>query len=156
MKKLLFLITLMIPLLGCKKDNNEFVQCDAAYSMNIVVKNETNKVVLMTNKYPESSIGWEDQTIPAGETNDHVSFMIGLGPCENDRLSVDMMHEDEIVFGTNIGTSVFRISVGGEDVTDDIWLRKYWTYTPGYFDETYTLTITDELLASLPHLSNEE
>jgi hypothetical protein len=46
----------------------------------------------------------------------------------------------------------FSMTVDGEEVTDDIWLNKHWTFAPdldNYYRATYTLTVTDELLAEL-------
>lgn len=160
MKKYLFLAALVALLFGCKKgedgiDPNITVHSDCIHIMTVIVRNETDKVVTLTNRYSDQGSGWSNATIAPGTTYDEVSYTVTLGSCENKRLLPDLFAPENFVFGMR-NTPVFRMSIDGKDVSDDIWLRKYWSFTPGYFDWEYTLTVTDRLLAILPLPDDDE
>lgn len=45
---------------------------------------------------------------------------------------------------------LYSITVDDKKVSDEIWLRKNWSYESNNYLRTYTLTVTNELLDALP------
>ncbi|MDR2890639.1 MAG: hypothetical protein LBV18_03420 [Alistipes sp.] len=137
MNKFVCLLTLPALFIGCS-DTKPNVECDAGYTMEFYVENGTNKEVVVSNNTLHDAIS------PGGRFMVDDSF--SLGPCDNNVLMTDRFPDDYRIGAAKYN---FSMTIDGEDISDEIWLRKHWSFTPGYYSWTYTLVVTDELLAEL-------
>ncbi len=151
MKRYVFFITLLIVLSGCNKENGDETQSEKTYvyTEEFVLDNRTDKQIEVINNYPES-MSWDNTTIVADESERFLQYAVWLGACFFEELLQDVYPDEDMrLLVTNGGTQAFSITVDSEKVSDDVWLRKHWEFTPGYTTWTYTLTVTDELLEQL-------
>ena len=137
------------------------------YPRKFAVKNDTDKTITVTGD-PES--GWlvyNTVTIAPGErrlvAEDYISGGMMYGEANYGYGSYDGSGDDSydlddyymkddlkpdfcIPYGEDSGLDM---TVGETAAPVAIWQRKYWDFLPDYEQVIYTLTVTDELLASL-------
>jgi hypothetical protein len=150
MKKFVLIIALLALCLSCdKKDDRWGVECDAVYPAEFVIENKTDKEILVSNNHPNQ--GGAVSVVP-GETEIMATGLYFTNQCENTELLKDLFDDDnDLVYEVPLDDLgfPFTMTISGKPAPDGIWIRKYWTFTPGYYSWTYTLVVTDELLASL-------
>ena len=143
MKNVALLMTLIALCSGC--DAEIFTE-DAAITYKFIVQNKTNETISV------SAVSENDQsgkvvTIASGDSENICTFGT-IGTVSNKRPLEELSKDDHY-----IGQSVrhtFSMAIGDEMVSDDIWLHKYWAFKSTLNTKTYTLIVTDGLLASLP------
>ncbi len=145
--KRLIVLSMLTSLLGCN-DKEEIVECDAIYDTVFIVDNETDKEITVSNDYPYTIYGDRDVALLFGES-EVIYGRSGLGPCDNETLLEDKLQDDFLIPFGGMPEYSFTMTIDGEEVSSEIWLRKYWSFTPDYYSWTYTLTVTDELLSEL-------
>ena len=143
MKKALFFIAVAMLAAGC--DAETFTD-DAAITYEFIVHNKTNETISV------SAVSENDQsekvvTIASGDSENICTFGT-IGTVSNKRPLEDLSKDDHYI-GQAVRHS-FAMAIGEETVSDEIWLHKYWAFKSTLDTKTYTLTVTDELLASLP------
>ena len=147
---------------SCNKDEVELLrECDASYVWEFEVKNETDKAVVITDEYPYGPYP-HNVTLASGKS-EIITSHFTIGPCDAKIVMEELYKYDFHIgvggiagVGDNIFGYPFTMTIDGVKIYDDIWLRKHWSFMPELYRSTYTLIITDELLASLPSLAAEE
>ncbi|MDR2890484.1 MAG: hypothetical protein LBV18_02625 [Alistipes sp.] len=144
MKKLIIFM-LFIFTVGC--DDKRSVLCEAGYTTEFIVINETTREIALFCDLPE-----EDIAIMSSETGT-IYESLETGACDSKNLMLDLFEEGQVIRVSPenylLDSHPYSMTINGEAVPDAIWLRKHWSFTPGYYSWTYTLTVTDELLAEL-------
>ena len=138
-KTLIFLLAAtFLVLTGCRGE-----ECEAGYIRAFDVKNATSRTIVITT--PGKALA-----LAPGET-ETVNEDWSLGLCNDTTPMTDMYAPDELIpFGT--ADTPFGVAFdSGEKIPDQLMQRRHWTFeTNGYYHCTYTLTVTDALIASLP------
>jgi hypothetical protein len=127
-------------------------------NLDIVLDNKTDKTITVSyhgpyetrNSYVLSGASTEiyDGLPPRDR---EIGLLLGDILPDGSKSIRDELTYDYIESPYNPSSSVLMtIAVDGKGVSDEIWLRKYWSVAANKMDLTYTLTVTDELLASLP------
>jgi len=129
--------------------------CETNIASTYTVKNATDMEIVVTghhgNMYGDSDA---PVTIAPG-ASEIVSTYTWITSCGQPEVMPDMMTGDMIApFGATEGGMAFygekfKMTIGGEAVSADIWYYKHWTYAGGRLSQTYTLTVTDTLLTEL-------
>lgn len=157
MKRYVLLLILLPLLYGCDNEDMELF-VDYGYEWKFVVANETgDKEIIVTQDYPygpfphifalapkRSDVIWAEYLLGSEATGVMPDFF------EDGSLRLvvggfDYVRGDYEVYP-------FTMTVDGKKISSDIWLRKHWSFSSELYVATYTLTVTDELLASLSAL----
>ena len=150
MKKLILLVLLSASFAGCEVEP----EGDLAASWMIVVENKTDKDILVSGGHLYTPV--QDGVVIAPMESEYIAHLSILGASDSKDPLIDIFEEHHIdnmnegpddLFGP---FDPFTMTIAGEPVSEDIWLRKYWVFTSNDpLIAYYTLTVTDELLASL-------
>ena len=165
MKKVLLLFTLFVLSWNCSKKEGipEGIECDAGYEWFFVIKNGTgDKEIEISTDY-QWGTGYPKQITLAPNDNAAISEVDILGPCGAKEPMEELMLGDNfyvhpidlILSGPD---QFFTMTVDGVEVSHEIWNIKYWPFEADpsdFYKAYYTLTVTDELLDSLPPPDNE-
>lgn len=144
MKNTLLLAVLLVFFIGCDKDRGSS-DCDAIYTTEFRVENRSDREIVISSETQNAS---NDETISPGRVL-LVDSRYKMGPCDGDTLMEDIFTDDyRICVGGTIDYP-FTMTIDGEEVSSDIWLRKYWSFRPEQRLCTYTLFVTDRLLSEL-------
>jgi hypothetical protein len=162
MKKILLLTALFALCFGCKpaKDNEEVdVLGDTYLIAKFVVKNETERAIIVTDAAPEDMFKVTSPVnVAAGEEKTVREAWYPTNQIRTEPLP-DMFEDGNTLIydAPDHGFDVevpLSMTIDGEPVSVDIWKRKHWNFTSevqsGFYHWIYTLTVTDALLASLP------
>ena len=164
MKKIGFLAILFVLCAGCKKEESKYIKlCDADYVWFFMVKNETgDKEIFISTEYPYGT-GYPKQFTLAPGDSGTLSVFATLGSCDAQKPMKELNFGDDfyvvplssIIYGPD---QFFTMTVDGVEVSHEIWNIRYWPFEADMSDfhkAYYTLTVTDELLDSLPPPDNE-
>lgn len=157
MKKYILLSLFLFQFTSCNNDSEKgtIVLEDYGYEWEFVVVNETESTRIdITQDYPygpfphifalapgENDLVWEKYSLggkadkPMQDEYENEAWRLSVGgfwPVDS---------EDE--------SYPFTMTIDGKEVSSEIWLRKYWSFESTFYTATYTLTVTDELLAEL-------
>ncbi len=166
------LSAIVITLSGCSAHN----ECYNDYEDKFIVKNETDKTIVVKGDligfgyygygyYGGYGDGYEDAVTIAPGKSEVICSNEFPDLCDNLALRRDGMN-DNCVIPFGIPESVydegyafyekFKMNVDEEPVSEAIWQRRYWSFEGDYTDISYTLTVTDELLAKLTPVQPEQ
>lgn len=126
----------------------------AAYNWNLVVKNSTDREIVIEN-HATGSYGAATVTIAPGERGS-VGGLLYLGNIDSNTPIPDIVETDDTLpFGAATamllpeGDYWLEMTVGGKVVSGKVWTRKHWSFDSDNFSCTYSLAVTDEFLAGL-------
>lgn len=153
MKKISLFVVLSILFLSCDNEHNgkDLRFCDTDYVWESSVKNEANKEIAVSvdNKYATGQL----YTIAPGQTAIIMKSKLTLSTC--DPLAIDF-YRDILNADRLEGLSM---TVGSMKIADEIWLLDHWAFATDpstrNTQASYTLTVTNELLNSLPSVKAE-
>lgn len=152
MKKILLFAAFVtvVTLTGCNKGN------DTPYLWVIEVTNETDKEIVITNKIGET-IHLQTTVIAPGASGTTLG-VLSYGPNRRSGSQPDNLVADDILpFGnaTTVqlpdGEYWLSMTIGGMDISGEVWKRKHWSFKSTMHDRWYSLTITDAFIESLMH-----
>ncbi len=156
MKKFFLLIALVALSISCDdKEPKETVLVDYGYDWKFYVKNETDKKIVLTEEYPWGPFGGPF-TLANGDSQ-MIAWNSRLGG-ESKSKREDLYEDGDYRFGVGgvIGVGdtyyinyAYTMTADDKKVSDDIWLRKYWSFESDFYVCTYALIVTDELLEQL-------
>ena len=148
--KLIFgvLAVALASLAGCGDRNDDSVSYTNVY----VVENQTDKDVFLQRLNFGGYYGLQEATVAPGE-----SKIVGtnqFGSSDSQEPAKDYLRPDDYVFHVfflpGVDYEFPTITVGDEVISsDEVWKRKYWSFTGAIRECKYTLTITDALLAEV-------
>ncbi len=122
--------------------NPETITSDASVEYEFRVINRSERVVVISSDDPDV----ESVTLAKGDRKVICQFL-SLGTVSNKKPMRDPMKENHYI-GEYLRYP-FTMTADGENVSDDIWLRRYWSFESGLHSLTYTLIVTDRLLERL-------
>ncbi len=147
-----------LTLTSCKEE-----RCETAYNFIYIVKNATDREIVVSPWYDDSEEGLLSVTLSPGNTRRVYNNVFSVA-CDRTPLE-DGYEDDDLLpslggwgynyggYGGGYGDDEFSMTVGGEEVPEEIWMRENWTFEsdhfPQYGNMIYTLTVTDELLARI-------
>ena len=140
------MLLLLAGLGGCEKK----AECD--YYDYFVVENKTDKQIVVSIKLNDG-MTHSAEIVP--DESERIYHMSALWPCGNNEPMRDYFEELQLIpYGEPFyDDSVedewgYKMTFDGEAVSRKIWLRKYWSFSSTADSRTWTLTVTEELLAN--------
>lgn len=152
MKKIFLVLAATVVLAGCSKD-----ECKTKYERTYKISNQTDKTITVKGFFSYDGYGDSNATTPiAPGKSEIVCKLSWLGPCGRNIVLENTAEDNHIApFSTSeanmatMGWKTFEMTVEEKNISKDIWRYKHWSYTGDYYKETYTLTVTDELMSKL-------
>lgn len=148
MKRILLLLLSTALFVGCTRITS---WSDCGYSLDFMVVNETEAMIVIDNEGTYWPSYGESISIAAGK-DDIIGEEVQLGSCDNKTLLPDELDDDYRISQSDYygwEGDPFTMTIDGREVSDEIWLRKHWSFESDFYNRTYTLHVTDELLEQL-------
>lgn len=134
MKKILFFFAAATLALTTGCDGDVIVDYGCELIFEVENKTEFDIVFMLYEK--------EEAVIKSGKKE---VIRSDFGLCGKNTIITDQFVPGELMFG-----SVCKLLLDGEPLPDAIWKRDYWIFSAKeYYDASYTLTVTNELIESL-------